>query len=230
MDVWVEFKNASRWQAEHLFRNFFPFSDADLPSNNPSTVNLESEANKLELEGLELPNAPASPASSTFSSLFSDAFSGISSLSGSGSPSIPSSSPSSSPSRAGRSRCASTATQPKTNEKAEGHIPPAMEEHIAACSHSAPPLSGARLAELAKQFANALPDEEFSVAALQGCECSFSFVLGDCFFVPFIAGGGCKVAGQASCGAGAVDIRGSDWVVVCSVVHGVNALYIYADL
>ncbi|EIM80091.1 P-loop containing nucleoside triphosphate hydrolase protein [Stereum hirsutum FP-91666 SS1] len=168
MDVWVEFKNASRWQAEHLFRNFFPSSDADLPSNNPSTINLEAEANKLELEGLDIPNTPASPASSTFSSLFSDAFTGISSLSGSGSPSIPSSSPSSSPSRAGRSRTASTATPPKTNEKTESHLPPAVEEHIAACSHSAPPLSGARLAELAKQFAEALPDEEFSVAALQG--------------------------------------------------------------
>ncbi|KAF5328700.1 hypothetical protein D9619_011488 [Psilocybe cf. subviscida] len=29
MDVWVEFKNASRWQAEALFRNFFPCEDVD---------------------------------------------------------------------------------------------------------------------------------------------------------------------------------------------------------
>ncbi|KAF4610002.1 hypothetical protein D9613_010330 [Agrocybe pediades] len=27
MDVWVEFKNATKWQAEALFRNFFPCED-----------------------------------------------------------------------------------------------------------------------------------------------------------------------------------------------------------
>ncbi|KAF5382514.1 hypothetical protein D9615_003085 [Tricholomella constricta] len=30
MDVWVEFKNASKWQAEALFRNFFPSTEDDL--------------------------------------------------------------------------------------------------------------------------------------------------------------------------------------------------------
>jgi chaperone BCS1 len=29
MDVWVEFKNASKWQAETLFWNFFPSTDED---------------------------------------------------------------------------------------------------------------------------------------------------------------------------------------------------------
>ena len=29
MDVWVEFRNASKWQAELLFRNFFPSIDDD---------------------------------------------------------------------------------------------------------------------------------------------------------------------------------------------------------
>ncbi|THU98917.1 P-loop containing nucleoside triphosphate hydrolase protein [Dendrothele bispora CBS 962.96] len=29
MDVWIEFKNASKWQAEALFRNFFPCADND---------------------------------------------------------------------------------------------------------------------------------------------------------------------------------------------------------
>jgi chaperone BCS1 len=47
-------------------------------------------------------------------------------------------------------------------------IPPAVEEHVAACAHVVPPLSAARLAELAKQFADSITDEGFSVAALQG--------------------------------------------------------------
>src|ERR1700728_3789155 len=29
MDVWIEFRNASKWQAEALFRNFFPSTDDD---------------------------------------------------------------------------------------------------------------------------------------------------------------------------------------------------------
>lgn len=28
-DVWVEFRNASKWQAELLFRDFFPLTDGD---------------------------------------------------------------------------------------------------------------------------------------------------------------------------------------------------------
>jgi chaperone BCS1 len=54
-------------------------------------------------------------------------------------------------------------------------LPPAVEEHVAACAHVVPPLSAARLAELAKQFGDAIPDEGFSVAALQGCEYSVYF-------------------------------------------------------
>ncbi|THH17283.1 hypothetical protein EW146_g3496 [Bondarzewia mesenterica] len=156
MDVWVEFKNASKWQAEALFRNFFPSSDADV-----AAPMIEGE-----LDGLDIPSPP-SPASSTLSSLFSDALSGLSSPSigsGTGSPSILSSS--SSASRAGSRRSDSISTQ--TGIKNEAYLPPAVEEDIAACSHSAPPLSGARLAILAKQFADSIPDEEFSVAALQG--------------------------------------------------------------
>ena len=32
MDVWVEFKDASKWQAEALFRNFFPSAEEDGPT------------------------------------------------------------------------------------------------------------------------------------------------------------------------------------------------------
>jgi len=47
-------------------------------------------------------------------------------------------------------------------------ISSAVEEHVAACAHAVPPLSAARLAQLGKQFADSIPDEGFSVAALQG--------------------------------------------------------------
>ncbi|KAI0281902.1 hypothetical protein BC826DRAFT_1111101 [Russula brevipes] len=58
-------------QAEHLFCNVFPSSDADPPPT------LDSDA---ELESLEMP-APSSPAASQVGSLFSDALSNLSSAS-----------------------------------------------------------------------------------------------------------------------------------------------------
>ena len=159
MDVWIEFKNASKFQAEHLFRNFFPSADADPP---PA---LDSEA---DLESLEMPT-PSTPATSQVSSLF-DALSGLStasSRSGSLSP-LSSPTPTGSHSRRSESICSRTAAKSETSE-----IPSAVEEHVAACAHVVPPLSAARLAELAKQFADSIPDEGFSVAALQGCEFSY---------------------------------------------------------
>ncbi len=45
-----------------------------------------------------------------------------------------------------------------------------VEEHVATCAHIALPLSAAHLAQLAKQFADAILDKGFSVAVLQGCE------------------------------------------------------------
>ena len=47
-----------------------------------------------------------------------------------------------------------------------------MEEHLAACAAARKPLSAAQLERLACVFAENIPDEEFSVAALQGCKCS----------------------------------------------------------
>jgi chaperone BCS1 len=34
MDVWINFKNATKWQAEEIFKNFFP---CKLPEPAPST-------------------------------------------------------------------------------------------------------------------------------------------------------------------------------------------------
>jgi chaperone BCS1 len=158
MDVWIEFKNASKFQAEHLFRNFFPSADADPP---PA---LDSET---DLESLEMPT-PSSPATSQLSSLFSDALSGLSTASSRSGSLSPLSSPTPTGSRRSESICSRAATKSETSE-----IPSAVEEHVAACAHVVPPLSAARLAELAKQFADSIPDEGFSVAALQGCEFSY---------------------------------------------------------
>ncbi|GJE89993.1 P-loop containing nucleoside triphosphate hydrolase protein [Phanerochaete sordida] len=155
MDVWVEFRNASKWQAELLFRNFFPSSDE------------EEEIIEGDLEGVELPMPPSpstSSASSTFSSLLSaisPATSSVSSWSGSSTPLTPAGSTMNSP------------KAPKANPlealKNQAYLPPAVEEDdIAAFKHTSPPLDGETLSKLAKEFADSIPDEEFSVAALQG--------------------------------------------------------------
>lgn len=160
MDVWIEFKNASKFQAEHLFRNFFPSADADLAAALDSEAELESP------EMPTIPSSPASPATTQLSSLF-DALSGLSttsSRSGSLSP-LSSPTPTGSHSRRSESICSRTGTKSETSE-----VPSEVEEHVAACAHVVPPLSAARLAELAKEFADSIPDEGFSVAALQGCE------------------------------------------------------------
>lgn len=160
MDVWIEFKNASKWQAELLFRNFFPSTDED---------NVELEG---ELEGIELP-VPPSPTES--SSGVSSLFSSLSSPTGS-SMSLPTfgsttaSEPSTSPPTPSTSHSKLKATKAPVVDglKNQAYLPPAVEEEIASCKHSAPPLDGETLAKLGKAFADAIPDEEFSVAALQG--------------------------------------------------------------
>jgi len=154
MDVWVEFKNASKWQAEALFRNFFPSMDED--------GDLIPEG---ELEGVELPNPPASTPQSPSS--------------GSGASTVWSMSPSFSSSTTSLSSpsCTKTPLAPLRAPGAEdfgaknqAYLPPPVEEHIATSQHSAKPLDNMTLGLLAKKFADSVPEEEFSVAALQGCE------------------------------------------------------------
>lgn len=167
MDVWIEFKNASKFQAEHLFRNFFPSSDAEMAAN----IELETE-----LEPLEMP-APSSPTTSQLSSLFSEALSGLSSASSRSGSLSPLSSPT-----PGGSRRRSDSVSSRTGAKSEAETETVETSEIssavdATCAHAAPPLSAARLAQLAKQFADSIPDEGFSVAALQGCECPFPYCM-----------------------------------------------------
>lgn len=126
MDVWVEFRNASKHQAEGLFRNFFPSAE--------------------EFEDLSPP--PTTPPMS----LFAASTSGDSALP------TPAPTPESSTTPAGT---------PATEE-----IPKSLKDTLpsleSATSVGAPSLTAERLSELAKVFADAIPNEEFSVAELQG--------------------------------------------------------------
>lgn len=172
MDVWVEFKNASKWQAELLFRNFFPSTDEE------DIVEEEGE-----LEGIELPTTPpspsveevGSPASTSFSSMFSSLALGGRSRTESN-VSLSSFTNSTAPSVAGSSPPSSTTKSPKASLadalKNQAYLPPAADEEIEQFKHSAPALDSRTLSRLAKEFADSIPDEEFSVAALQGCESS----------------------------------------------------------
>ena len=180
MDVWIEFKNASKWQAEQLFRNFFPSTDED-------DVPIEGD-----LDIIELPMVPSSPstASSSGSTIFSSIPSAFSSVptSPSGSPGTLSPLPSLPEGLPERSRTSSAVgasimvDRMKSKGRArtlsdagvlnQAYLPPPIEAEIMEAKHSAKPLDGTTLAALAKKFAESIPDEEFSVAALQGCECS----------------------------------------------------------
>ncbi|THH23205.1 hypothetical protein EUX98_g7970 [Antrodiella citrinella] len=154
MDVWIEFKNASKWQAELLFNNFFPSAEED-------EVELEGD-----LEGIELPSPSVESSSGASTSTFS----------------MPSSMTSPSDSSISLPATSSTSKRsvptplrvdiPKATQEelkaSQSYLPPSVEEDIAAYKHSSPPLDAATLAKLAKKFADSIPDEEFSVAALQG--------------------------------------------------------------
>lgn len=138
MDVWVEFKNASKWQCEALFRNFFPSSeDFFATSSATSEVGLDADAADLEIPGLTCEALSSSPSSSSVSS-------------------------------------SSGATSDKEKEKGTtgrtSAVDPAFPPPSPQKSRSNAVMDPATLARLAKTFAEAIPEGEFSVAALQGCE------------------------------------------------------------
>ncbi|KAJ7731302.1 P-loop containing nucleoside triphosphate hydrolase protein [Mycena maculata] len=149
MDVWVEFKNSSKWQAEALFRNFFPSTDEDdLP---------------LDDGEIELPGTPPSASAST-SSLWS-----ASTLTSSGSGSSRSTSAGAGAGKGGKAKAApEPLALPQFGSSNKAYLPPPVAPEIVAAQHSARPLDGKTLANLAKRFADSIPEGEFSVAALQG--------------------------------------------------------------
>ncbi|CAE7144741.1 unnamed protein product [Rhizoctonia solani] len=110
MDVWVEFKNATKWQCEQLFNNFFPAASADsIPPGPPPTIEEEKRAAGIPVEEHE----------------------------------------------------ADCKCRKKDEERLpDGTLTPALAPTKR--------LDAATLAQLAKKFSEAIPEEEFSVASLQG--------------------------------------------------------------
>lgn len=152
MDVWIEFKNASKWQAQQLFRNFFPSADEE------EDELVDEAALDAALAGVEL-NLPTTPKGAMRGP---GSTTSLAESSARLAPSGPStSSLSSLPSTAG------TSSSDSAQARSEKGVPPTPEE-VHAIRPTSVPLSGARLAALGRQFGEVIPDEEFSVAALQG--------------------------------------------------------------
>ncbi|KAF7782089.1 hypothetical protein Agabi119p4_1465 [Agaricus bisporus var. burnettii] len=208
MDVWIEFRNATKWQAEALFRNFFPCAEDEPPAN----------FDDAELEGLdvkvEVEDGRSMASKSPHSRSSSSSISRPASCMGANAPTFSLPSPTSSPSPSSltsgvssiwslasgatsrlkspfgnpESEIASpTPTTPTTsklsnnNDSAKlldecgqfgasntAYRPPPPEENVLNSRHTALPLDKNRLNELAKKFADGIPEEEFSVADLQG--------------------------------------------------------------
>jgi len=114
MDVWIEFKHASKWQSEHLFNNFFPATSVDsIPPGPPPSIEEEKRAAGIPVEEHDRD-----------------------------------------------CKCKHTSTGDATERMADGTLTPTLAP--------AKPLDASTLAQLAKKFAAAIPDDEFSVASLQG--------------------------------------------------------------
>ncbi|KAG8826498.1 hypothetical protein FRC19_008750, partial [Serendipita sp. 401] len=135
MDVWIEFRNASKYQAEGLFRNFFPAAEEFEAEHStpPSLFSTSVHATPMSTPGT------ASP-------------SNISNTSAPATPSVASSS-------------ASGSFTPSSAPESLKDALPSLESTSSLGTNL---LDGARLATLSKVFADAIPNEEFSVAELQG--------------------------------------------------------------
>ncbi|KAJ3502846.1 hypothetical protein NLJ89_g8701 [Agrocybe chaxingu] len=198
MDVWVEFKNASRWQAEALFRNFFPWEDGedseedvkglegiDLKIEGGGEVAPETLASgrrtprayeemrraKEEHDGPRLEPPPslwslstnfmssASNVASSASSLLSSTVSSTTSSTlaspvGSTAPPLP--------------RTFSGSPIPSEPARAASSVKDKAKNTIQKTPPRPAPLDKKTLAMLAKKFADGVPEDEFSIAGLQG--------------------------------------------------------------
>ncbi|KZP06052.1 hypothetical protein FIBSPDRAFT_966776 [Athelia psychrophila] len=155
MDLWVEFRNTGKWQAEALFRNFFPSMEESATKN----AEMEKEMRGI---GLRTTPAPQSPTTSTRWSMSPSSLVSSVDLSSVSPPFSPAHSP------ASRNSAMPMPGPDMSGAKNRVYMPLPVEENITSLVHSAKPLDAARLAFLPKKFADECPDEEFSVAALQG--------------------------------------------------------------
>jgi len=217
MDVWVEFKNASKWQAEALFRNFFPCDedeeevDMESLSGNMSDSGTDISSIGQDVDsktrvrtyiadssGARTPTSPnekdstSLPSLWTLSTSIASSASSLISASGATSPTLNSPSGSTSPPLPRTFAGSPVPTLPSTSESpSSGHakrpslasvqmdkdqfgasntayLPPPPDEALT--KNRVKPFDKKTLAILAKRFADGLPDDEFSVAGLQGCE------------------------------------------------------------
>ncbi|KAF7376913.1 hypothetical protein MSAN_00109100 [Mycena sanguinolenta] len=141
MDVWVEFKNASKWQAEALFRNFFPSTDEDDLPLDDGELDLPGTPDRLgPLRVLAL-SVDVVALVHQHAHVFHWVHGQL-------------------------QRKWKCSREEGSEGEGTGTTAPAVWELEQ--GHSARPLDGKTLANLAKSFADSIPDGEFSVAALQG--------------------------------------------------------------
>lgn len=222
MDVWIEFRNATKWQAEALFRNFFPCAE-DEPPANFEDAELEALDVKVEVEDgrsaasksapplsssnstprpesciappspmYYLPSPTSSPSPSSLTSgvsslwsLASTATSRLTSPFGNSETEVVSPTPTSTtPSSSSKLRNSNDPAKLFSESAQFGasntaYRPPPPEENVLNSRHTAVPLDKNTLNELAKKFADGIPEEEFSVADLQGCKCPGGWLLGN---------------------------------------------------
>lgn len=127
LDVHIEFKLASKWQAGELFKRFYPIDDTiPLPSPPAPTSSDKNEEDVAEKDLGEV-----SEKSSVVSAGSSD----------------------------------TKVEQPETTTLAEGT---SIFQAVSARRLKAPPLTPEQLNSLAQRFADSIPAEEISMAALQG--------------------------------------------------------------
>jgi chaperone BCS1 len=214
MDVWVEFKNASKWQAEALFRNFFPCDEdeeeVDMESLSGNVSDSGTDISSIgqdvdsktrvrtymaDSSGARTPTSPnekdstSLPSLWTLSTSIASSASSLISASGATSPTLNSPSGSTSPPLPRTFSGSPVPTSPPVSESGHAkrpslasarmdkdqfgasntaYLPPPPDEALA--KNRVKPFDKKTLAILAKRFADGLPDDEFSVAGLQGCE------------------------------------------------------------
>lgn len=171
MDVWVEFKNASKWQAELLFHNFFSEVEEEMRGTQPQPSAEEIAAMEKEFAFLEaqqkLADQQAKDAAENGVKVQRPTPAGAAAASGTEAEDKESFVPAdgSVPSSMAGVEAMVTAIEAKEadSESPFALTPPPLERPRA-------PLGPAKIAALARQFGSAIPDAEHSVASLQGCE------------------------------------------------------------